>query len=361
MVKVRHGLAMVGEPRGLFLEDNGNQRRWERGALEDPALAVALSMATDWTNAASLASALSATFEIDRQTAVAAIGGLIDGGLLVTDADPEARQAASRGLEWTSHGWADAFSFQWHTNRLPKMDYGADPAGEADKAMMRGYLQEGPPPSKYKAPTSGSVLALPPFETVRAKPIADVFADVVERPRKSAPMSSQEFSWFAYLLAGQTGTRKLPLTGAHIAKTSPSGGSRHPTEVYPIVLQVDGVPQGVYRYVVDVHGLQRLLAGPQAEFVASEVIVHRDRPSFPMSVVFVFATLFDRSMYRYRESRSYRVIHHDIGHLMQTSALLASALDRSSYRGYAFHDAAVDMQLGVNGLDEAAMAFAAIG
>ncbi|MDF5808502.1 hypothetical protein P4123_14470 [Pseudomonas aeruginosa] len=52
-----------------------------------------------------------------------------------------------------------------------------------------------------------------------------------------------------------------PLGDVFVRKTSPSGGSLHPVEVYPIVLNVDGIERGIYHYSVRRHGLERLWTG----------------------------------------------------------------------------------------------------
>ena len=66
-------------------------------------------------------------------------------------------------------------------------------------------------------------------------------------------------------------------------------------------------------------------------------------------------------MHRYRDSRSYRVMHYDIGHLLQTTAYLSNAISAQYYGGYSLHDSAVEELIGIDGIFESAMAFAAVG
>jgi SagB-type dehydrogenase family enzyme len=124
---------------------------------------------------------------------------------------------------------------------------------------------------------------------------------------------------------------------------------------------VEGLDEGLYHYDIRRNGLVTLALGDHGKFVRDHILTHPDRPGFASRVVFVLSSVFERSMYRYRESRSYRVVHYDLGHLLQTTALLASAVGRPSFRGYSFHDRHVDGLLGIDGIHEASMAFAAIG
>jgi hypothetical protein len=91
------------------------------------------------------------------------------------------------------------------------------------------------------------------------------------------------------------------------------------------------------------------------------VFVLGDRPSFNPSIVFLYSSIFERSMYRYRDSRSYRVINFDIGHLMQTVSYLAKSIGAHAYGGYSHKDALVDKFLGIDGVIESSMAYTALG
>jgi hypothetical protein len=57
------------------------------------------------------------------------------------------------------------------------------------------------------------------------------------------PILESELSKLLYFTWGMTARVENTLGDVFIRKTSPSGGSLHPIEVYPIVLNVDGVPR----------------------------------------------------------------------------------------------------------------------
>jgi hypothetical protein len=54
-------------------------------------------------------------------------------------------------------------------------------------------------------------------------------------------------------------------------------------------------------------------------------------------------------------------MHLDLGHVMQSSALIASAIGRNSYRQYSADDSRLDRFLRIDGIEESFMGFCAIG
>lgn len=353
------GLMLLTAGDAPFLYDAGSGRRYETEPLSTYPLAELLLLARDWREQEDLARDLETLAQTEPRTAAAILEELLAGGILEREESATAKQGCE--ATWWARGWEDSFLFHLHTNRLPKLDYAADPHGLADKAMMERFLQEGPQPSSYKDTRCSGTVELSRDRRSGAIPIEELLSDNVGAHGWRGPMTLEELSWFVRLAVGQTATRKLPVTGEHVAKTSPSGGSRHPTEVYVVSQRISGLARGVYHYNVRHHALDPLREGDFAGFVQQHVLTHPSRPGFEPTVTFILSCLFERSMFRYRDSRSYRVIHHDLGHVLQTMAWLGSSLGRSSYRGYSFHDSVVERFLGVDGLEEAAMAFCVVG
>jgi SagB-type dehydrogenase family enzyme len=262
---------------------------------------------------------------------------------------------------WDSYGWGEAFRFHWHTNELPKIDWGAPGALASDIANMREYVSKEAPPSSFKVYDEHPLIRLAPEPPTQAISISSIFGDRSDTSETTDALCFGRFSWICQLAFAQVHTRHLPVTGDHVAKTSPSGGSRHPTEIYPVVIDVDGVEPGLYHYDVANDGIRMLRSGDFDEFLKSEVFLLRDRLQFRVRVGFIMTTVVERSMFRYRESRSYRVLNFDLGHLLQTAASLCSAASRPSLRGYTLHDSKVERFLGVDTLGEPAVSWIAIG
>lgn len=354
-------LSLIGTPEGLWLYDGSTQRRWEASPLSAGWIAKLLLWCTQWQDVNRLAAAVHAIAGIPPGDVIQAIREFVEEGLLSVET-PAEQSAADHERRWHERGWAAPFTFHTTTNRIRKMDYATDPNGVEDKNLMRRFLDTGSPPSAYREVAGAAVIELerpgPPNQRIN---LDEVFADKDAWRTSSHSMSFHDFSALTYYCFGQTGSRRLPVTGVHITRTSPSGGSRHPTETHAVVLSVSGVPPGLYHYNVRRHALESLRPGDFTDLLRQHVFTHPTRPDSSVMVVFLLSTLFERSMWRYREARSYRVVHYDLGHLLQTTAYVTKALGLSCYRAYSFHDSVVDDFLGLDTLTESAMAYAAVG
>lgn len=363
-MKVRSpmGMGLTRIPSGIIISDSTTQRRWETDDLNRHLVALlkychiprAIGDATRF---------LEEVTECAGDVAEHTIASLLECGMLLEDHRHTDLPTQTVLKQWTDKGWAEAFHFHLRTNRLPKADYAADTAYSDDVDAMRRKAAAEPLPSNYKDYDGVSSIQLdangfsgidnpPPLEAI----LAEHPLSVLERP-----LDLPEFGWLVHRAYGQTTDKRLPVSGRHVAKTSPSGGSRHPTEVYPVILDVRGVDPGLYHYSVRRHALDRLRAGCLLDELRTHVFLAPQRPPFQPRVVFLLTTIFERSMFRYREPRSYRVVHFDLGHLMQTSAYIAASVRRPCYRAYAMHDREVESLIGVDGVSEAAMSFVAIG
>ncbi len=330
---------------------------WDADAVLQTGLISLLHHARAPMPRAALAEWVSATQSVGRAVAEEAIDSLLDAGLLEPSSTKREADEAQRQA-WARYGWEHAFRFHLATNRLPKMNYADDPSGEQDKAIMRAYLDAEPQPPLYSA-RGGEATPLP--NTERATPLSlaeamrheTTFAGLGDNPIDVALLGR-----LLFLTVGRTGTRALPLSGRHVLKTSPSGGSRHPTESYLALLEGDG--RGVYHYDVKDHAL-RPLADVAPEHVLAQSFLKTARLTFRPRLVWVLTSIPERSMFRYREARSYRVLHYDAGHVLQTISLAARAFGLRSQRSYALGDTDLERLLGIDGYSEAAIAATAIG
>jgi SagB-type dehydrogenase family enzyme len=294
---------------------------------------------------------------LEADAATSTIERLLSSGLLIERSSDVLEE--ERSALWARHGWAAAHRFQRHTELLLKIDWAAPGALRRDVDLMRRYVAAEPQPATYKAAASDLSIDLPLDRAAFGGLGAALHGDAP--PATSGRVDCKGLSTYLYFGFGQTGTKQLPVTGLHVTKTTPSGGSRHPTEAYVFAVEVEGVPPGIYHYNVQHHRLDRLKRGPFATELRKDVIIHDDRPGFAPRFGLVLTSVVERSMFRYRESRSYRVVHHDVGHLLQTAALLAHGLGWRCYRGYTMRDRAIEDLLGVDRLREPAIAYAVVG
>lgn len=188
-----------------------------------------------------------------------------------------------------------------------------------------------------------------PWATLRERRTRRAFANA------SLPLDA--FSRVLLWTWGRTDERTDPELGRYILKTSPSGGARHPIEVYPLVLRVDGIEPGFYHYSVERHALDPLRAGSFADLA---VELCRGQPWVrDAGALFLMTAVLERSMWKYRCGHAYRVLLLDAGHLGQTFHFVCTRLGLAPFTTAATDDRAIERELGLDGVSEIALYTAA--
>ena len=219
--------------------------------------------------------------------------------------------------------------FHFVTQQVP---WGHDFASEfADLARL---AREVPPPPPFKNYDSSTIKLLGSYDEH-----AEEFWEVLRRRRTRRrflrqAISLHDFSTVMLWTWGQTQTITDPGIGQYILKTSPSGGARHPMEVYPVVLRVEGVEPGIYHYSVKCHALEYIgsaIAEDRLVYLCGNQEWIRDA-----AVVFFMTAMVARSMWKYKQSHAYRVLLLDAGHVGQTFHLSLHAAWTCSFH-YSSH------------------------
>lgn len=142
-------------------------------------------------------------------------------------------------------------------------------------------------------------------------------------------------------------------------KTSPSGGSRHPLELYVCARRVDGLAPGIYHYASDDHCL--------------ELVTRHKRPArvqryLPTqfyyegaAALLFFTAIFDRYQWKYDTARAYRAVFIEAGHQCQTFCLMATDLGLAPFCSMALADREIETDLRIDGVSEAAVYAAGVG
>jgi SagB-type dehydrogenase family enzyme len=129
-------------------------------------------------------------------------------------------------------------------------------------------------------------------------------------------------------------------------RTAPSAGATYPLEVYVAAGEVDGLADGVYRYIPDSHHLEAVADGdvrvPLAATAADQEWIGG------AAMVVVIAAVFDRTTERYGK-RGERYVHMEVGHAAQNLLLQAAALGLGATPVGAFNDAEVSRLLRMPG------------
>jgi SagB-type dehydrogenase family enzyme len=149
-------------------------------------------------------------------------------------------------------------------------------------------------------------------------------------------------------------------SGQRVAlKTSPSGGARHPIELYTLAWGIEGLPRGLYHYAADTHELELVKRGIGANRVP-DYLPHGDYWSDACAVI-LFSAVFERDIWRYPYSRAYRAPFIEAGHLCQTFLVLASEAGLAPFCAMALADSVIERDLGLDGVGESVLYAAGVG
>lgn len=170
-----------------------------------------------------------------------------------------------------------------------------------------------------------------------------------------APLTLTELSFLLWTTQGVRGK----VVGGHAYRTVPSAGCRHALETYLVVLNVDGLEVGVYRYLPLSH---QLLFEFQEERLADALIEAVFAQSFvgKAAVTFVWTAIPHRMEWRYGLA-AHKVIAIDAGHVCQNLYLACETIGAGTCAIAAYDQDAVDRLLRVDGEDEFAIYLAPVG
>jgi putative peptide maturation dehydrogenase len=219
-----------------------------------------------------------------------------------------------------------------------------------------------PPPHFHSADEPLGVVSLPlaerdggVWETLARRRTTRAFAP--------GPLSNEELSLVLRYTFGCRGYSRVTDDVVVLSKTSPSGGALHPTEVYPLIRDVEGIEPGLYHYGTERHELELLVrlppgeAGDVAFELASGQPFVRNAP-----VLFLLTTRFYRSFWKYRRHRrAYAVLLMDAAHLAQTFYLVCAELGLGAFVTAAVNGANIEERLGLDPYAEGALAMCGCG
>lgn len=150
---------------------------------------------------------------------------------------------------------------------------------------------------------------------------------------QSKPIELGVFGSILGYCFGCLGLHEISESFSSAHKTSPSGGSLHPIEAFPIVRNVEGVDSGVYHYDPASHSLEQLQAVDAEELEATLFEMAHGQAFVGMShAAVVLVARFERNFWKYRNRmNTFLVIMKDAGHLSQNFYLVSQYFGLGSY------------------------------
>lgn len=152
----------------------------------------------------------------------------------------------------------------------------------------------------------------------------DLFKTIKDRRTKRAfidapPLADDVISGILHCAARAQKVYNHPQYGPQMLRSSPSGGARHPIEIYPQLLKTNNFKPGNYLYCPIKHGLMSISEVDENEL---SIIGQQQKGTSGGSIAFLVTTRYPRNFWKYRYARSFLFSHYDCGHFVQTLLLV---------------------------------------
>ena len=321
--------------------------RTQKAIDADPISVRLLHVLSDWRHPEQMLDELR---EYSRESVASALRLLLKHTLLVQEGTPEATLDARIAKVWSR--WLPYGSFHFGTKDASYA------RGGRSTTLVQDRLTESLQPSFFKTYRKANRLALPPCAATRGEFLTVLLKRKTHRKFSPKRLSLYEVSQLLYHTWGVLGYRSTPY-GRLAHKSSPSGGARHPGEVYLLALKVKGLAAGLYHYDCRRHFLEMLQKGSMRHkavaYCAGQMYVK------DAAALFLMTAAFPRSMWKYRSPRAYRIVTLDAGHLCQTFCLTATFLGLAPFCTAALKDTLIEKDLGLDGITESVLYVAGVG
>jgi SagB-type dehydrogenase family enzyme len=217
---------------------------------------------------------------------------------------------------------------------------------EVESDQKKGVVQ---PPLELNVDHSMPLIILPKFEKSSYKEASLVEAIVNRqslRKYEDTPLSLKELGAMLWCTQGV----KQVISTRATRRTVPSAGARHAFETYMLINKVEGLKNGIYRYVALKHALIEINI---EEGITDKIINACLGQEFirESAVTFIWTAVTNRMYWRYGE-RGYRYLHLDAGHVCQNLYLISEALGCGACAIAAYDDDEMNKILGIDGEEQ---------
>jgi SagB-type dehydrogenase family enzyme len=282
---------------------------------------------------------------------LAFLQALVSHGIVQPVAGPRDRVHRQPLKLWSR--WEAALEFYLSTRTGLQTPYVSVVELEAELEQKASQQRQ---PSSFKDYHSHPFIALEnpllvPGETLAETTLLDsLCARRTSRAFSGKPLTPTQLSLLLYYTWGVTAMEPNGMGDYFLKKTSPSGGSLQATEVYAVLMNVQGFERGLYHYSVRRHGLELLSREDPRTWISE---ASGGQPWVKdAAAVFVSTARVERLSWKYEFSRALRVALMDAGHLSQTFSLVATALNLGCFTTAALRDEMFENRLGLDYLEE---------
>ena len=214
----------------------------------------------------------------------------------------------------------------------------------------------------FGKPITGEVVSLPPFDGAVA---ADSYVNLLDIRRSKRKFAEKPITGpqLAFLLWSTQGIQEYRSEVATL-RPCPSGGARHPFELYVSVKNVEGLEPGLYHYLPTENvgkkrcTIERIKGNISEETIAD--MLSGQKWASKASAVLFFSCIPYKAEWRYVDL-AHRVMLIDLGHAGQNTMLSAASLGLGSCCIAAYNQKLCDETLGFDGMDEYTVYAIALG
>jgi len=216
-----------------------------------------------------------------------------------------------------------------------------------------------PPPLEKTYPKDSVLVELASPDCADLGKIPLVKTIVQRRSRRKYSSKALKLEELSFLLYATQRVTQVDEDRVRSKRVVPSGGARHPFETYLIVNRVENLEPGVYRYLAIEH---KLLVVDRVELPSDKISRACFGQSFigESAVVFVWAAIPYRTEWRY-SNLAYKSILIEAGHICQNLYLACEAIGTGTCAIAAYNQKAMDLLIGVDGIDEFTVYLAPVG
>jgi SagB-type dehydrogenase family enzyme len=235
----------------------------------------------------------------------------------------------------------------------------AGPWGEWAKQDTDQRRKVTPPPLQKPYPVDTKLIDLMPAEDLTVGRMPLIEAINRRRSRRRYTSEALTLEELSFLLWAAQGVQEIAKNGDATRRTVPSGGSRHPFELYLAVSRVNDLEPGLYRYLPLEHKLCFLWPDPE---LSRKVTRACRKQAFvgKGAVVFIWTALPYRAEWRY-SIVAHKMIALDAGHSCQNLYLAGEAIGAGVCAIGAYNQNELDALLKVDVTEEFTLYAAVIG
>lgn len=248
--------------------------------------------------------------------------------------------------------------FHFGTSRVRPTNFRPNPTSEAQEYIEYcNSIRDQMPEDCFRTARGAGDITAPATQTHLSEPLVRL----LEQRRSNRTFSGEGLSFsqvttiidetFRYREHDHDAYRARGLVTPTVRRSSPSGGSLQSCEGYLLARNVAGLDAGIYHFRSHsrTFGLISTLSLESSfgELCGGQMFAD------DLSALIVITCRFDKLMWKYKHSHSYRVALFDAGHLSQTVQLLATAFGLRTWVTAAFFDESIrkHLQLDKEGME----------